>query len=281
MTPTRTRKAPLLLVPVLFLQGCLSTWMRMEDGTVLPPGRTEFALAYGMVPRTTHRCDEYLEKRRAGTSSLECVEHATYYKYDPETDLWLYDSTDRDVITPTTLSKETQPHFGLAWRLGALGPFGPFTGLEVGLQTEAPTTPISQEFHVALGLPGSNARQAHALIAGWGTGLWADNTWFVQYAASRTYGPCRVFGSLRGAAQATYITEILSEDKLQSARTWDVQMGSGVRVQLGKAPVAPDWLLLGMTMNLNHQGLPDVGGTTEVQTEGFGLAWTSAMGWSW
>lgn len=274
-------KALLAATASLCLQGCLSTWMRLEDGTVLAPGHTEFALAYGKVPRVAHDCSDFTRRRRVGDHDLVCVEPPNYYPYDPETETFSLDTTAVETVTPSTLSRETESHFGLAWRLGALGPFGPFTGLEVGLQTEVPTAPISQEFRVALGLPGSDSIRAHSLIAGWGTGMWADDTWFLQYAASRTFGPCRVFGSLRGAIQATYIADLLDGDKLEHLRTWDVQLGTGARVKLGRAPVLPDWLLIGLTADLSHQGYPELGSSTEVQAEGFGVAWTSAMGWAW
>lgn len=242
----------------------------MEDGTILPPGRSDFALGMSVVPRVHEECPQGQFRR----DSLDRAYCADWYWIDGP--LGWQSHTD---TLPTTVRQERSPIFGLTWRLGAFGPFGPFTGLELGLHAEAPNNPVTQEFRVALGLPGSDSLFAHSAIAGWGTGAWADNSWFLQYAASRTWKPWRVFGSVRGTLQGTQIEDAVEGDRFQHKRSWDVQTTLGGRLALPQAKVLPDWLLVAATADLTHVGLPEVGEPRQI--EGFGVAWTSGMGWSW
>lgn len=264
-----------LVVASVAFQGCLATWMRLEDGTVLRPGRSELTLAGGKVPRTEWVCpdpDAWLERTSEG--QLRCA-HATAHES------WgRIDSAKTFQTSAPSDSTSMEEHFGLAWRLGAMGPFGPFTGLELGLQMEVPTAPASQEFRVALGLPGSDSVFAHSLIAGWGTGMWADDTWFLQYALSRRFGRARVYGSWRGTLQATSSSDVIDGDRFRQDRTWEQQIGAGMRYSLGSIPVVPDWVVLGATASLLHKGYPSLDLETP-QAEGFGVAWAVGGGWSW
>lgn len=268
--PLPTLQRLVALTFLVFLQGCLSSWIRMEDGTVLLPGRSDFALGMSSVPRVHEECPLGFRERDSHGRAY-CLDFRglnDFGGYD-----WTYDTL------PAIQRQDRSPIFGLTWRLGAFGPFGPFTGLELGLHAEAPNNPVTQEFRVALGLPGSDSSFAHSAIAGWGTGAWADNSWFLQYAASRTWKPWRVFGSVRGTLQGTQIEDAVEADRFQHKRTWDLQTTLGGRLALPQAKVLPDWLLVAATADLTHAGLPEVGEPRQI--EGFGIAWTSGMGWSW
>ncbi len=250
----------------------------MEDGTVLQPGRSDFFLAYGRVPRPKYDCGGYaVDFQSDGTVS--CTDYSSIYGYGQS-----YNSNqDFSSSAPKTPSLvwEQEQHFAMGWRLGVLDKFGPFTGLEVGIQTEAATNPVSQEYKVAIGLPGSDSSVAHSLIGGWGTGMWADNEWFLQYAASKRFGSWRWFGSLRTTLQATQLQDLFSRDNFLHHRTWDTQAALGVKVQLGEIPIIPDWMAFGITADLSHAGYPSFQTSKMGQESGMGVAWATTMGWSW
>lgn len=242
----------------------------MEDGTILAPGRSEFAIGMSSVPSVYEDCRSGdLDRDSLGKSI--CVD---YYGYD-DGQQWFW-----GIDTLSTYNREERRQmFGLTWRLGAFGPFGPFKGLELGLHAEAPNNPVTQELRIAVGLPGPDSVLAHALIAGWGIGAWADNSWFLQYAASRSWNRWRVFGSVRGTLQATSLEDAIKSDRFHHKQTWDFQTTLGGRMTLGEAQVLPDWMLLAVTANLSHAGLPEMAGSKQIP--GVGMAFTSGLGWSW
>jgi len=272
------RFIPILIL--IFLQGCLATWMRMEDGTVLQPGRTEFAVVGGSVPRQDVVCGGYIVRDSLGREVCE-------YWVEGWKTLTFPDGTTSGypIVSqaqgPVRWVEEYEPHFAVMWRLGALGPFGPFTGLELGIQAEGATNPVSQEYRLALGLPGSDSVVSHSLIGGWGTGLWADNSWFLQYAASRRFGAFRTYGSFRATLQASQFQDLFDSDRLEHRRTWDFQAAGGVRANLPLVEVLPDWLVLGATMNLGNAGYPRFESPEGGQPSGIGMAWGFGMGWAW
>jgi hypothetical protein len=277
--PSLPRLLPILLS--IFLQGCLATWMRMEDGTVLAPGRSEFAMVAGSVPRPEFDCD----KGWITTDSLgrQVCEEWTYTWTDytnPDGSTGGYSIPRRESRAVRRIDTR-EPHFAMMWRLGALGPFGPFTGLQLGIQAEGATNPVSQEYHLAVGLPGSDSLVAHSLIGGWGTGLWADNSWFLQYAASRRIGVFRTYGSVRATLQASQFQDLFGSDKLEHRRTWDYQAAAGVRADLPSIAVLPDWVVLGATVDLGYAGYPGIDAPEGKQPSGLGMAWGFGMGWGW
>lgn len=260
----------------------------MEDGTVLAPGRSDFSMALGSVPRTIYDCG-HGEVGTDSTGRIVCEE--SYYR--PRYYEGYYDSTwqvyrdgynvyerQSNSFEPR-IDTDRELHVALNWKLGVLGPFGPFTGMQVGMQMEAATAPVTQEFHVAIGLPGSDSTVAHSLAAGWGVGMWTDNSWFLQYAASRRFGVCRVFGSVRGTLQPSVNAMDIDEGRLRSDRSWDFQVATGAKIPLGQAVVLPDWVGLGATLDLAHSGYPSFDTEDLRQESGFGLAWAFSMGWNW
>lgn len=246
----------------------------MEDGTVLRPGVSDFSLAVGSVPRPTYVCaDPNWSSPSRDTNGVYQCEKYDYSGNSPGSSNW--------IRTPAELSLEREPHLALDWRLGALGPFGPFAGLEIAMQTEFVTAPVSQEFRVALGLPGSDSIVAHAVSAGWGIGMWADNSWFAQYAASRQVGRWRVFGSVRAALQASVDQEDIGSGRFEHSRSWDFQVASGAKYRLGEVFLLPDWVGVGGTLDLGNQGYPSFDLDEFEQRSGIGFAWAVAAGWGW
>ena len=261
--PAFLRNPLSILVSVVFLQGCLSTWIHMEDGTVLKPGRVDFQVSAGKAAFSSGTCPEGNVQLRNG--SPVCV---TYHPILADT-------------APATQTSASHAHYAAAWSLGTLGPFGPFKGLEVGIQVEGPTYPISQEFRATLGLPGSDSVWSHSLGAGWGIGMWADDTWFLQYAAGWTEGNLRLFGNWRSTLQATRMDFGKIPIEFHHDRNWDHQATLGLKYRLVDLPVIPDWVGAAATVDLTHAGLPDMGQSELPQRDGLGFAWNATMGWSW
>ena len=255
---------------------------------MLAPGRSDFSIALGSVPRTTYDCGQgYVGKDSTGRFACEEWYFRERYQelyYDSASQTYqggyyTYDG-GRNHFDPR-VDVDREFHVALNWKLGVLGAFGPFTGMQVGMQTEFATAPVTQEFHVAIGLPGSDSSVAHSLAAGWGVGMWADNSWFLQYAVSRRFGICRVFGSLRGTLQPSMTAMDIDKGRFESDRSWDLQAAVGAKVPLGRVAVLPDWIGLGATVDLMHAGYPSLDADDLGQESGMGTAWALAMGWNW
>lgn len=263
------------LSAALLLQGCIATWIHMEDGTVLRPGRTDFQLSMGKAPVVTAQCPE--GKVASDGGAPVCTSFWSS-RYDPSTSTWSNGSWD---TTPALVGASLESHFATAWSLGALGPFGPFTGMEVGIQMEGPTYPISQEYRVTIGLPGSDSIWAHSLGLGWGTGMWSDDTWFAQYAASRRLKRLLVFANWRSALQATRLDMSDLPTRFKHDRNWDHQATCGVKFRLDDIPVVPDWMGTAVTVDLGHSALPNLDQSDLAQPRGMGVSWNFTSGWSW
>lgn len=261
----------------MLLQGCIATWIHMEDGTVLRPGGVDFHLSAGMAPTVSGSCPEGRLKTVRGVPSCTRISYETVL----DTSTGNYFGKIVGDTTPAALSSGSKAHYAAAWSLGALGSFGPFTGLEVGIQVEGPTDPISQEYRVAVGLPRPDSTWSHSLGAGWGTGMWADDTWFLQYAASWTRGNLRLFGNWRSSLQATRMEFADLPDRFRHDRNWDHQATFGWKYRLAAVPVIPDWIGGAVTFDLNHSALPTTEQSEIDQPTGWGAAWNLTTGWSW
>jgi hypothetical protein len=134
----------------------------------------------------------------------------------------------------------------LGYRLGMTGPRGFITGTEIGLHLEAPTNPVSGEFDLKIGLRVPADRPYHhSLSAGWGIGIWADNSYFLEYALSRAFGGSDLFAAYRGTWLATQIADLGgSEDdrRFKSKRRLIHQATIGFSWTLPAIPVVPDFL---------------------------------------
>jgi len=78
----------------------------------------------------------------------------------------------------------------LNFRLGVRNDWWIFPGAELLMHIEAPTNPATLEFGFKLALPGF-AKQGlyHNVAAGWGVGVWADNSFFWGVRAGKKTGP--------------------------------------------------------------------------------------------
>jgi hypothetical protein len=198
--------------------GCLYSVHRFNTGMVLPEGKTQTTLGAGRQAmwRCAHsQADSSAAPHACGDSAGESVSKSQVFK----------GSVD--------------------FRLGLANHLGPFPGAELEWHLEAPTSPASMEFALNLALPGGEAFH-QAVGAGWGIGAWADNSVFLEYAASRRMGRPLFFGNARVTWLATQIEEVLGEDfaaPLPSHRHLVAQTGAGVSLRLPDWPVVPDFVI--------------------------------------
>jgi hypothetical protein len=152
----------------------------------------------------------------------------------------------REKTTERVLSSIRAISESLGYRLGIHGPMGPFPGLELGVHLEAPTNPVTGEFDLKLGLPVPEGLPwRHALSAGWGIGAWADNSWFLEYAVSRAFGPYGVYFNYRGTRLATQYADMADPEKasrFSRAQRLIHQAALGFEWRLPDIPVVPDFL---------------------------------------
>ena len=146
---------------------------------------------------------------------------------------------------PAEVTSLSIPKFSLDYRLGVRGAWGPLTGVEMGWHLEAVTNPATAEFDLKFGLPIPKRFQAqHSLSAGWGVGMWADNSWFFEYAASRNLGlggRHAIYGNYRYTLLATQPADLES-----SFRDWKFvsHQGHAHQLALGAFIRWPDLFLL-------------------------------------
>ena len=140
----------------------------------------------------------------------------------------------------------TAPKASLGYRVGVSGKWGVFTGTEIGLHLEGPTNPASGEFDLKLGLPVPAGRPyRHSLSAGWGIGIWADNSWFLEYALSRSWGGNDLFAGYRGtylASQMSDLDDAESDRRFGFKRRFIHQADIGFKWTLPRIPVVPDFI---------------------------------------
>ena len=224
------------------LSGCLYTTHHYNTGRLLEPGSTSVTLGYGRTQAPGYGCPHgtlYEDKDSLGV--LQCTTGFGPYETD---------SAGRGSQKPLveaggpTSASVTQASLG--YRLGVHGRFGPFTGAEIGLHLEAPTNPASAEFDLKLGLPMPGARPYHhSLSLGWGIGAWADNSWFAEYAASRSFGENDLFFNYRGTWLATQLSDLNgseSRHRFRVHRRFIHQGALGFLWTLPEIPVLPDFV---------------------------------------
>lgn len=137
------------------------------------------------------------------------------------------------------------PKFSLDYRLGVRGAWGPLTGVEMGWHLEAVTNPATAEFDLKFGLPIPKRLNAqHSLSAGWGVGMWADNSWFFEYAASHNLGQRgqhAIYGNYRYTILATQPADLEN-----SFRDWKFvsNQGHAHQIALGAFIRWPEMFLL-------------------------------------
>lgn len=216
----------LCLLSAWMLAGCLYSTHHFHTGMILPAGKSRTTLGIGRQPLWV--CRGYAEEPE-GARAHACG-----------------DSAGESVSRSETAKGSVNFSLGLKDRLG------PFPGAEMEAHLEGPTNPATMEFALNLALPARPSLH-HKLGAGWGTGAWADNSFFLEYAASRDYGRPVFFGNLRLTWLATQMGEVLGEDfasALPSRRHWVGQAGAGLSMGLPDWPVAPDFLIPYLSVTL-------------------------------
>ena len=116
----------------------------------------------------------------------------------------------------------------------------------MGWQLEVPTNPATVEFDLKLGLPVPERFHAnHSLSGGWGVGMWADNSWFLEYAASRNFGKHALYGNYRFtwlATQPADLSQSFDNWKFVSNRSYTQQAALGVFLQFPDIFLIPDYI---------------------------------------
>ncbi len=133
----------------------------------------------------------------------------------------------------------------LDYKLGVKDSWGPFPGAEIEWHLEAPTNPASMEFSLYLAMPAGKTF-GHKMGAGWGIGAWADNSFFMEYAASKSMGRPTFFGNVRATYLATQIGQVLGDDfskPLPSNQILVLQAGFGLSYRLPNWIIIPDFII--------------------------------------
>jgi hypothetical protein len=254
-SPRRLRRpgraaAFLLALP---LAGCLYTTHHFNSGRLLEPGETAVTFGMGKAYFYEEACpDGYRDYVPAHGAEPRCRSEKSLYGGIVEDTAG--GAAAADSIRPMGLRKSTSFKGSLGYRLGVRKRWGPLTGIEMGWSVEAPTNPMTLEFDVKAGLPlPARWQAAHSLSAGWGIGAWVDNSWFVEYAASRAFGDDAVFLNYRYTRVATQPEDLDSSFDAGrfvplpgSAHQWAV----GWYHKLPAIPLIPDHLVPEVTATL-------------------------------
>jgi hypothetical protein len=223
------------------LPGCLYSTQHFNTGRLLEPGQSSLTLGAGSMRSFEYDCGkDWNVYPFTDSTGTHCV-----------TNTMSIDSLGNAVYAGDTLERaqtwSTAPKASLGYRVGVSGKWGLFTGTEIGLHLEAPTNPVSGEFDLKLGLPVPAGRPYHhSLSAGWGIGIWADNSWFVEYALSRSWGGNDLFAGYRGTYLATQFPDLddaESDRRFGSKRRFIHQANIGFKWMLPDIPVVPDFLV--------------------------------------
>jgi hypothetical protein len=223
---------------MFLLSGCLYTTHHFNTGRLLEPGRTSFTLGAGVSGTVSYGCPEESAYSITNQTGVHCINY--HNEYIDGKMVGVEDTVPQQASTSRVINSS------LGYRLGVRGPFGPFKGAEVGLHMESPTNPVTGEFDLKVGLPAPKVFPLlHSLSAGWGIGAWADNTYFLEYAASRPFGANDLFFNYR----ATYLaSQFADQSEAESARRFEAhhrlihQAAAGFSWVLPDIPVLPDFL---------------------------------------
>ncbi len=228
----------LFLLPALacLLSGCLYTTHHFNTGRLLDPGQTSVTIGYGRTPLYSVDCASRRDEVMTDSTGTRCRDPYAGNGNGPDT-------TSRDPL----LTTEIMPKVSFGYRLGVRGPWGPFTGVEMGWQFEVPTNPMSVEFDMKVGLPVPAKHPAfrHSLSAGWIIGMWADNSWFSEYAASRAFGEHALYGNYRVTYLATQPDEVgkfAAKGHFGSSNRFAQQASLGFYLKLPEIFLLPDYL---------------------------------------
>lgn len=261
-------------IVLLGFSGCLYTTHHFNTGQLLEPGNTSVTLGAGLSHNVSLGCPEggWEEPYKDTKGSFICS----------------YASTTVDTLGNAVYSNkdaisinESIVNGSFSYRLGVSGKAGPFTGLELGMHIEAPTNPISGEFDLQMGLPAPKILSYHSLSLGWSIGAWADNSYFMEYAASRMLYASPVFLNIRETYLATQPGEQDSATtlrKFHSKRRWITQVNAGWKWNLPEIRIVPDFIVpeLGLTFPLAPIGIDPIPEKYLKKS-----AWNFSFGFGW
>jgi hypothetical protein len=236
----RRLRLPAGVASAFLLTGCLYSTHHFNSGRLLEPGHSSVTLGAGRSATVGYGCPETgTDWQYRDSSGLRCVK-ATFVK-----DSNGFTAQREEFLEPGPTSTPYS-NASLGYRLGIHGRWGPFTGAEIGLHLEAPTNPVSGEFDLKLGLPVPASRPYHhSLSAGWSIGIWADNSYFLEYAASRAWGENDLFVNYRAtylASQYADLSDAESSRHFDSHQRLIHQAALGFKWTLPEIPVLPDFV---------------------------------------
>ena len=221
------------------LTGCLYTTHHFNSGRILEPGQTAVTFGYGRSRIYEQGCPDGWDRPFGDSNTTHCER---YLEKTP------FASVRDSVMIRQRVTSFAVPKLSLGYRLGVRGAWGPLTGVEMGWHLEAVTNPGTIEFDLKFGLPLPRpmlAKHHHSLSGGWGVGMWADNSWFLEYAASRDLGRHSVYGNYRYTRLATQPTELeksFDNWKFESHRGYAHQMALGFYLRLPDIFLIPDYV---------------------------------------
>jgi hypothetical protein len=239
-------RGALLAIVAVCLTGCLYTTHHFNTGRILEPGETSVALGYGKAHFLEEGCpDNYYQYQdsqdSAGRPDICRLYENDFYTGAPQA------PSRADTVVPIQIKEITTPKFSLGYRLGVRKQWGPLTGIELGWTMEAPTNPVTVEFDLKAGLPlpGAWKAAAHSVTGGWGIGMWSDNTWFLEYAASWVGGKHTLYGNYRWSNLATQPQDLESsfdDWKFIHRRRLINQASAGWIYRLPEMVILPDYI---------------------------------------
>lgn len=223
------------------LSGCLYSTQHFNNGRLLEPGHTRLSLGGGISHFPTFDCpDGWYYEAKEGETASQCF--GNIQTFNAETGNF---ESKTDTLAPHT-TWYSIPKIGLDYRLGVSGKWGPFTGTDIGLHLEGPTNPVTAEFDVRVGLPiPAKLALQHSLSTGWMIGAWADNSYFMEYAISRTWNDNCLFGNYRFTYLATQPADLgnsVREFYFLHKRRIIHQTSLGFTWNLPKILIVPDFI---------------------------------------
>jgi len=237
------------------LSSCLYTTHHFNTGQLLEPGNTTVTLGAGLSHSADITCPDgyYGDVIRDSTRALKCIQSGSNIVLNGV-------PTQRSPTYIDPLSASNSFVNGsLSYRLGISGKAGFLTGLEMGMHIEGPTNPISGEFDLQMGLRAPKFLDYHSFSLGWSIGAWADNSYFIEYAASKLIYANPLFFNVRETYLATQRGDQDSSTtlkKFRSKRRWISQASIGWKWTLPTIVIVPDFIIpeIGITFPLAPTG---------------------------